>query len=544
MYKLFIADDDFHVRDGLKNCIDWDRYGIKVVGTAANGKEAYSQILNLKPDIVITDVMMPKMNGIEMAQKLTENKIDAKIIFISGYDDLEYVRASLRLSALDYILKPVQPQKIYQVLDRVLKIVDAKRQETARMYRMEQFITESIPLLRQNFFFSLTKGKSYSDDVLREKLRLLQLDFTPAGSFCVLLMSVQTRTKELESMDEAWRQYISVTILQMCRELISEKFCSYVFESIDDDDEYIAVISIEKEGFEECLIQMGEQIKSEVKKHLLLDIVLSMGEIVDSLTRLNESYSSARRAMSDKSLSLLGNISIDSLNSENIKQIKNYASIWQKTEELIEAANKESIDKYFEELFNDIPGAGTPNSRLLLNVCMQLLLCALLVSMKLELKDINQHYDEKKAIDKLMSFENAEDMKQYILNYYHEICDIISSKRKTNSENLVQNVKDIIRRDFGKPLTVQDIAAEINYTYTYVCMAFKRETGMTVNNYLSMVRLEKAKEMMGTGNYKLHDVAYLVGYQDAGYFSKQFKRYMGVSPSEYVSDRWKKNEKT
>lgn len=215
MYKLFIADDDFHVRDGLKNCIDWGRYGIKVVGTAANGKEAYSQILNLKPDIVITDVMMPKMNGIEMAQKLAEHKIDAKIIFISGYDDLEYVRASLRLSALDYILKPVQPQKIYQVLDRVLKIVDAKRQETARMYRMEQFITESIPLLRQNFFFSLTKGKSYSDDVLREKLRLLQLNFTPAGSFCVLLMSVQTRTKELESMDEAWRQYISVTILQI-----------------------------------------------------------------------------------------------------------------------------------------------------------------------------------------------------------------------------------------------------------------------------------------------------------------------------------------
>ena len=128
MYKLFIADDDFHVRDGLKNCIDWGRYGIKVVGTAANGKEAYSQILNLKPDIVITDVMMPKMNGIEMAQKLAEHKIDAKIIFISGYDDLEYVRASLRLSALDYILKPVQPQKIYQVLDRVLKIVDAKRQ--------------------------------------------------------------------------------------------------------------------------------------------------------------------------------------------------------------------------------------------------------------------------------------------------------------------------------------------------------------------------------------------------------------------------------
>ena len=155
MYRLLIVEDEKNTREGLRDCVDWASYNIKVVKEASNGLEALSFLLENSADIVLTDVVMPLMDGIELVRQIRQRNITSKIVFVSGYWDMPYLKSAFELDAIDYILKPIKLSELDKVIRKVIKMCEQEREEKERIQKMRNKLEASMPLLREKFIGEL-----------------------------------------------------------------------------------------------------------------------------------------------------------------------------------------------------------------------------------------------------------------------------------------------------------------------------------------------------------------------------------------------------
>jgi len=169
MIKLYIVDDESSVRNGLTECIDWQHYGIEVVGTGANGRKAYEDIEKLTPDIVITDIKMPQMDGIELSNLIRKRYPETEIIFLSGYDDVEYLKEAIKVEAVDYIFKPFTMDELDKVINKTIDKIKEREEKKILLAEMQRKIDESMPLLRERFITGVLTEEC-KDSKIEEKL--------------------------------------------------------------------------------------------------------------------------------------------------------------------------------------------------------------------------------------------------------------------------------------------------------------------------------------------------------------------------------------
>lgn len=526
LFRVLIVDDEPSARLGLRDCFDWTRLECELAGEAEDGQKALLLLEGTPVDIVITDVKMPNMDGVSLSREIARRYPEMKVIIISGYGEVDYLKAALKVSAVDYILKPIQLKELEDAVRRAVEGIKEVRSQKNKLYQMDVKLLRSMPLLKEKFFMTLIRDDIQDNHALKEQMQYLNIRFPVSGKFCAVVVSLG---KMEQSMAEREYQRLSFAILNICQELLEQHYAGYCFES--ERGEYVCLVSLGKKD-ESGLRRFSEEVRDSLCNYLELGVSLGIGLAVDDITKLKESYLSAVHALNQRLV--VGNnrvFTMEKLDDTDGNGVRFDHALTQKLTESLRAGNYVETKQLTEAFFDALLENKSLSPNYVQSMCLFLLFIPERVIAEEMLETDAFSYDSQQQYQELCEMETIDEMKQYILQKYRELCDYIN--QNGGEGNAIRSVKKRIDEQYSKNLTIKELAAEVYLSPTYLSYLFKQKTGYTINDYITAVRMEKAKELLRDPKNTLYDIARAVGYHEPGYFTRIFKKYTGQIPSRY-----------
>lgn len=508
MLKVLIVDDEHIVREGLKSIISWENYGFEICGEGIDGKDALNKIYELNPDLVLIDIKMPGMYGIDVIKQVREMKYKGNFIILTGYSDFEYAKSAIKLGVDSYLLKPIDEDELIEAVKRVYEKIEREND-------IRRHITNSKKHIKDTALRSLIEGI--------QDLMTLQSNFDLCNikmdysSFYVAIVD-----NNLESNREAF--YL---------DLLNE------VENIVGSLEYIDMINIEHKP---VLIIKGKSSKevldilTNLRKKLYLrlkfDVIIALGRKVDKADGIHVSYKDARSLL-DKRFFFS---SMEVIDFEEINRTVGENSV------------KEDLSKFAESIYtyvevNDIEKIEEILGKLkayfisldyspekVKGICNNIFI-ELKDKIVLNYEKLKNPFSTKESIIKEVYEKNSlseliEYMKNEFINVSNRICSY-------SSDNIMKRIVNFIHKNYYKDIKLETLADIFNYNSAYLGKMFKSYTGVNFNSYLDKVRIENAKELLAKNDLKVYQVSEKVGYKSIDYFYLKFKKYVGVSPKEF-----------
>ena len=534
MLKVFLVEDEVVMRNGIKNNIPWEQEGFEFAGEASDGELAYPLIKKEKPDILITDIRMPFMDGLELSRLVKKELPQIKIIILSGYNEFDYAKTAINIGVTDYLLKPISSAKLLEAVKKVADMIE-KEQDNARLIkRYEKEMEENILHEKHKLWGALASNRLSTIELL-EKGQRLGIDFT-ASAYQVFLFKLMQEGDATGCSEE----------LNRASEKVNELAGSWEHVlSFDRSPEGWAFL-IKGESEEEVqstYLETRKELLELVESYPKVEYFGGIGNVVHRIGDIQTSYKEAARAFSSRFF-LDANQIADSaemvrVQTEQDGKIDVSKMLSKKREhELVERFLKngttEEVDSFLDELFQNI---GEQNCKSLLYrqyVVMDLFFCASDFLGNLEI-DIENLPEECRDINQIVEkAEDAENLRCQIGNLFTETMQLRDSHSKKKYSKLLEDAKAFIDENYKHDeMSLNTVAAQVNISPSYFSTIFSSEMGQTFVEYLTHVRLEKAKELLMCSNMRTAEIGYEVGYKDSHYFSYIFKKVVGCSPKEY-----------
>ena len=534
MLKVFLVEDEVVMRNGIKNNIPWEQEGFEFAGEASDGELAYPLIKKEKPDILITDIRMPFMDGLELSRLVKKELPQIKIIILSGYNEFDYAKTAINIGVTDYLLKPISSAKLLEAVKKVADMIE-KEQDNARLIkRYEKEMEENILQEKHKLWGALASNRLSTIELL-EKGQRLGIDFT-ASAYQVFLFKLMQEGDATGCSEE----------LNRASEKVNELAGSWEYVlSFDRSPEGWAFL-IKGESEEEVqstYLETRKELLELVESYPKVEYFGGIGNVVHRIGDIQTSYKEAARAFSSRFF-LDANQIADSaemvrVQTEQDGKIDVSKMLSKKREhELVERFLKngttEEVDSFLDELFQNI---GEQNCKSLLYrqyVVMDLFFCASDFLGNLEI-DIENLPEECRDINQIVEkAEDTENLRYQIGNLFTETMQLRDSHSKKKYSKLLEDAKAFIDENYKHDeMSLNTVAAQVNISPSYFSTIFSSEMGQTFVEYLTHVRLEKAKELLMCSNMRTAEIGYEVGYKDSHYFSYIFKKVVGCSPKEY-----------
>lgn len=534
MLKVFLVEDEVVMRNGIKNNIPWEQEGFEFVGEASDGELAYPLIKREKPDILITDIRMPFMDGLELSRLVKKELPQIKIIILSGYNEFDYAKTAISIGVTDYLLKPISSAKLLEAVKKVGDMIEKEQDNVRLMERYEKEMEENILQEKHKLWGALASNRLSTIELL-EKGQRLGMDFT-ASAYMVFLFKLMQEGDVTGCSDELNRASEKVNSLSGTWKKVL---------SFDRSPEGWAFL-IKGESEAEVLENFAEtkrKLLNLVAMYPKVEYFGGLGSIVQRIGDIQNSYKEAARAFSSRFFldanQIADSADMVSLHNEEDGKIDVSKMLSKKREhELVEKFFKngtvEEVDSFLDELFQ---GIGEQNCKSLLYrqyVVMDLFFCATDFLGNLEIgteelpeecRDINQIVEKA---------GNAQSLRHQIGILFSETMMLRDGHSKKKYSKLLEDAKAFIDENYRHDdMSLNMVAAQVNISPSYFSTIFSSEMGQTFVEYLTHVRLEKAKELLMCSNMRTAEIGYEVGYKDSHYFSYIFKKVVGCSPKEY-----------
>lgn len=534
MLKVFLVEDEVVMRNGIKNNIPWEQEGFEFVGEASDGELAYPLIKREKPDILITDIRMPFMDGLELSRLVKKELPQIKIIILSGYNEFDYAKTAISIGVTDYLLKPISSAKLLEAVKKVGDMIEKEQDNVRLMERYEKEMEENILQEKHKLWGALASNRLSTIELL-EKGQRLGMDFT-ASAYMVFLFKLMQEGDATGCSDELNRASEKVNSLSGTWKKVL---------SFDRSPEGWAFL-IKGESEAEVLENFAEtkrKLLNLVAMYPKVEYFGGLGSIVQRIGDIQNSYKEAARAFSSRFFldanQIADSADMVSLHNEEDGKIDVSKILSKKREhELVEKFFKngtvEEVDSFLDELFQ---GIGEQNCKSLLYrqyVVMDLFFCATDFLGNLEIgteelpeecRDINQIVEKA---------GNAQSLRHQIGILFSETMMLRDGHSKKKYSKLLEDAKAFIDENYRHDdMSLNMVAAQVNISPSYFSTIFSSEMGQTFVEYLTHVRLEKAKELLMCSNMRTAEIGYEVGYKDSHYFSYIFKKVVGCSPKEY-----------
>lgn len=536
MYKLIVVDDEFSTRNGLKVCINWFEYGIEVVGEAENGLKGLALAESCRPDIVLTDVKMPGMDGIEMARRLRADMPDTKIVFISGYDDIAYLKSAMKMDAVDYILKPVNLDELIAVVEKIMDMSKREKNRKDLLQQMSAKLHQSIPLLREKFLIQLIRDDNPDRAQIEKRIDFLELRLPYDTAYSALIIRIENAFAVFEAMAEQNTQLISFAIQNICQELVDQRTSGYSFEN--RRGEYVLIVALPEALGEDFLLPFVEELTDSLngflKRLIEINLTIGIGGSVAHLGRLAESYQTAAEAI-ERKLFLGRNraVMFDAMAARKDVDYGRINELLAAIASVLKTGDADQIEQLLDGMLRELSESRGIGYKDCQRICLQVLLVASQFLSEFGLRTGVQNGEESEVWEQLLKLETLDEMSRHLKQYLFSICRLVENKSFKKTPEVIGEIERIIRGRYSENLTIADIAQQVYLAKTYICLLFKQETGETINEYITRVRMEKAKELLKETDKKLADVCLAIGYAEPSYFTKQFRKFTGMTPSEY-----------
>ncbi len=531
MLKILVVDDEKIIRKGLIKIITALGEDFQVTGEASNGVEALEMVESENPHIVITDIKMPKMDGIELVKNLEKRFPKVRKVVLSGFDEFNYVRDTMKNGAMDYLLKPIDVGQLTGLLGKIAADIKTENERNLNVLNLKIKLNESLPLLKEQFIYELIcEGKYSSPEEVEKKLQYYNLRISE-GLYHILIVSMDNYRYLYEELGSEQSKINAFIVRNIAEESVS-RFTSF-FSFMDDAGLVIACSS--PETGKGLIDRVAGEISDNLKKYTGLRFTISLGKPVDSLTKLKESYDSSVKALSgrfymedskviryDEGKKPYHKNSLEGLAEKFEIQLKNCADM--ASEKQIPAVMDEFCSKLKEmnvEPEEAVKAFGDTFAKLQLeNTKFK----------EAVVESYGSNYSFSKSLD---LFDTLDEIKKYACAVYTEVICKMQAMFSRKDKKLIEVVKDHITRHYSEDITLNKVAELVYVNPNYLSEIFKAQTGESFVDYFTRVRIEKAKELLKDIRVKTYEVGALVGYDDPPYFSKVFKKVVGVSPTEY-----------
>lgn len=536
LYSIILVDDEEEVRKSIIKKIEWQAAGFHVVGDAENGEDAMEKIEMLEPDVVLTDIRMPYMDGLQLAEKVRQRYPSMKVVIFSGYDDFEYAQRAIKLNVSEYILKPVNVEELTSILKRIKENLDLEIEEKRNLSRLREKYRKSLPIIREQFFNELVH-KNLKKDLAEQKLREYDIPILGARKWMLAAIDVE-EGDVVESLSlHSEEELIPISVMQIVREKL-EGYCRFaLFQSASEAD-MVVITALDEDNSITGLTDVLGDICKETKRILKVPVTIGIGHSCEDISGIPKAYQSAVDALGYKAIAGNGStiyindmepVGSGKLEFDSLTEGELISAIKFGPEEKIESSVKNIMEKmktakvHFRQ--QQVYMIGIFNS-----------IIQMMQQYDLALEDImGEELESMVLFDKL---KKIEEFGQWLLRIAGKLNHLINQERDMTTRQVIQEAKQYILDNYQNPdLSVEMICRHLHMSPAYFSTVFKKETGQAYIAYLTDVRLNKAVELLNKTDDKTYIIASKVGYQEQNYFSYVFKKKFGVSPTRYRGAR-------
>jgi len=528
MYKLMLVDDEEAVREGVIHEVDWHSHGFEVVHVAENGKEAMDLIDRDPPDVVMTDIKMPFMDGLQLSEWIHEKFPTVKIIILTGFDEFEYAQKAVKLSISEYVLKPFSAGELVEALTKVKLKLDEEIAERENTQSLQEHYRRSLPVLREVFLASLLSSKQSMAEI-EQKSAQFGLSLHGSG-YGIALVSIDPEALAMSDRPEL-RLY---AVCNIAGEIVAKHGSGLVFIH----NGYVVLLAVAAEkgaaAVRNQTLRVAEEIRQSVQKFLKLSVTVGVGTVWSAISGVRDSYEDAVSAL-DYRLILGGNrvICIDDVEHRGaiklrFDELQEHALI-----RCIKVGTAAELQALIEELFREL--SDTHITLKDYQIYLLEIVTAILKIAKDAGIELEQIFGTRYApFEELSRFSSMEGVKQWISVVCGKLMAGIATGRQSSYKSLVEKAKDFARQHYGdSELSITHVCEHLHISAGYFSGIFKKEMRMTFVAYLVQLRMEAAKELLRGTDMRAFEIAERVGYADANYFSFCFRKMVGVSPKEY-----------
>ncbi|GAB6989017.1 response regulator [Paenibacillus pini] len=515
MYKVLIVDDEILDLEGMRTFIPWTELGLEVVGAVNNGFDAIGFIESQHIDILVTDVHMPGMSGLELAKKSLELSNHIKIVFVSGYQDFNYVKQAISLNAYSYVLKPMDDNELIGVLIKIKGELDDEkiRYNTEEAYRQ---------IAKNEYMLQLLEGVINDDtiDILLHNYGLNQIAW-PA------------KAAVLEIDDLSWK-------LEKLDEHVKQEWFNHFYESVVTVFKQIEIRHMCRTSKQRIFLLAESRIQVDDLKSLISEIhtmhpftvTIGLGHEANDLYELRHSYGKALTALEYKLI--LGKGKVIEQNALEYSDAEDIINTDIPLEPLFNAILNYQLVTISDEIDRLFISAANLRSKFKI----QFFVMHVLMRLDSYLKSINENLvaaiqmDTNKP-DIVLQYETINDIRSWLRYRLFAAAEIIQSKKQKKSAKLVDEMIRYVKDQLHDNVTLKEVADYLSFSPNYLGSLFKEVTGTNFSEYVIALRMEKAGELLKDPRIKIYEVADRVGYRYMPYFSRQFKEVFGMTPGEF-----------
>lgn len=530
MIKIMIVDDMPIFLEYLKGCIDWNSYGFEICCEAHDGKEALEMLDQYYPDVVLTDITMPYINGLELAEKITADYKDISVILITGNNEFEYARKAVKIGVCDYIVKPFEKEELIMSLlklqDNIGKAVENTLEEPEKdnlEEKLKALIYAGVGQLDEDeiksyslFYDNEEKAKKALESSLETGflVGLVKFDFTK--------LTEKTRITLEDFMN--WEKLIA----KMLEDKIDIEGSFKVFH--DYENNIVVIMRFDDnsqldsfKGYE------FSDLIDVIKSQLGINCAIGLAK-AGNIRSIKSTYENLMVFLNNKSSGQF----YDIRNSENSLMNGSLDAILRLNKDL-ETLQEDDVESVINDLWNNIKTGNSQSDSSGTFDVMNLLSSAISILMTNIISNgfsIEKIYGESFSPEKYLAFEEGpEKMKEKVIYLYKKRIEFEKAKKNSKTYDVASTAKKYIEENFSNSsLSISDISEKLCVNQTYLRKMFKSQMDMTLSEYITQYRMQEAKKLITTTDEKLSVVAEKVGFSDVSYFSNVFKKYYGISP--------------
>jgi len=501
MYNVFLVDDEPFILEGMYHILDWASLGLRIVGHANDGAEALEALRETAVDVLVTDISMPKMTGLELIRRLREQGADLKIIVLSGFNDFDYLKEAMHLGIENYLLKPVNAQELRETLRNTTEKLEGPAEA--------QWSAGDIGVLRDNIMHRwLTNRIAYEE--LQERARLLGLPVEAPYYMVAICKSSSSAALEDYVRAEFAVPYGDPIRLVVYRDLSGDIVLLF---ALPDAEGKAAVVRLLERGMDRTTTP---------------DVRIAVGDVREGAEGAGESYAEAQAAFPyflvrpDRRV-----LRYESLAAMSMHEVPSFGLEWDRYMKLIHARSREELRELVVADLRRLVAREEATPSFVRQTVIDMLM-----QIRSEFRLTGQE-DSGSLEEEYDRVRHAVDVEDLIRSVVRVADRAMGELEQQTTTPVVKQVLQRIGRSYAEPLSLKSLAQELKIHPVYLGQLFHQETGSTFTEYFNRYRVEKAKQLLVEGRHKVHEIARMVGYPDTRYFYKKFKKYVGVSPMDY-----------
>jgi two-component system response regulator YesN len=524
--NVLLVDDEYLIRDLLKKCIDWKSLGMQIVSECSSAQEALDFIEQTVPDIIITDICMPFMDGIEFSEIVLEKYPHMKIIILTGYDDFEYAKNSVKIGITDFLLKPIDDDELTQILSKIKQKIEKEKAHQKEYSQLKKQLANYLPYIKEKFFNELLQN-TLEDSELNDKLSYLQIPIIP--DFFQISVIEPTPLSTPGTSTEEQKLLLRMQNMKMIKKYFNNQLYIHIFF---DTSHRIVILN---NNIQIDLADNCEKIKNAILHQQNCTVSIGIGNSYIHSKNIKSSYKEACYALNYKVIvgknELIHYSDIDFLTQKN----------WQFDREELDAFSfylktgmkekaVESLDCFFNTL--QLGADITINPIRIISSNIISVLLNTLIEINIDISDVFE--ENTYPYEQIFKIDTLPDMKTYLKTLIDKVIAIIHKIHTNKTNSLISQIETYISdHSSDSDLTLAYVAKQFFLNPSYLSRIFKQEIGKTFSEYVLKVRMEQAITFYKETHLKTYEIAEKVGIPDPNYFSTCFKKYIGLSPTDY-----------